>query len=515
MIQTQATSTRFVYTYEDSLSGAQQRAIALSTTCESDLDRLESLFGETGGFSATNRITIEVNNPGGGLASNFGYHSDGSTKITMTPWSGVNPIATADEGARLELVAELSEIMMSLRNSRKGKDSWNPAGSNGEGLSQYCAELFYRDAYYDAQLSHGPDRIQRWLNDAGRPDWITTTEGTDRNFVSFGCAFLFLHFLHTQKLFSVHDIITKGGATLEDTYTNLTGSSGGWTEFKGLLDRFYPTGHTYAPTTCNLFPLYDDNRRSVSFEVARIPHPATVGAGGIASVSPFIFCPVGTYSWQWVDPNEELQVTARLSGFGNPVTTWVVDGVDVPAGGGQIAVSGPVDLDNPSAPGHPSTSTQSFHLTTSNQDASNIEGAASQLRLGAVEHPGDERLSIAVRVSEQFTTVPAFSSYTWNILHTHDVRYEPQFYIDRDACRKHLDELLHRYLRYKHIIIALTLPDPPPDVLAAARVINELRHELAHVAEREPEIARQFADEIGRTLRIAPELVFRGVQREG
>ena len=107
-------------------------------------------------------------------------------RSTVTAWSGVDPAATADAGARLEFIAE----------------------------------MFYRSAYYDSQLQHGPSRITGWLNGSGRPDWVTTTEATDKNFVSFGCDFLFLHFLHTQKGRSVQDIITKGAANLEATYTD-------------------------------------------------------------------------------------------------------------------------------------------------------------------------------------------------------------------------------------------------------------------------------------------------------
>ena len=507
MIRTQATSPRFVYTYEDTINGAQQRAAGLATTCENDLSRLEALFGETGGFSASNMITVEVNNLTIGLASNNRYHSDGTTKITMTAWSAVNPVSTADNGARLELVAELAEIMMSLRNSRQGSSSWNGGGSNGEGLSQYCAELFYRDAYYDNQLQHGVGRITQWLNNPSRPDWITSTENTDRNFVSFGCAFLFLHFLHTQKRFSVHDIVTQGGATLEDTYRNLTGSGGGWSEFKALLDRFFPTGNTYSPPNCNLFPLYDDNRRSVSFEVARIPGMATVSGGGVAVIAPAILCPSRSYSWEWEDPGEQAQITARLTGFGNPVVTWNVDGVSVPASGGSISVSGPVELDQANTPYQPSTSTQSFHLIGTVNDVSSSSGWASQLLLSAVEHPGDERLTIEARVTEQFVSVAPYSGFEWTILHTHDIRYEPQFYIDQAECRKRLNELLHRYLRYDHILLVFTLPDPPPDLLATVRALQDLRHQLGSLAEREPEIAHQLAGQIALNLGVSTDLV--------
>jgi len=164
------------------------------------------LFQEFNGFD-NNPVTVIAGNPGTGLAVNHGYHSDSTTAITVTAWSGVNPAATADAGARLEFVAEMAEVMMDLRNKRRQATSWNPGGSNGEGLSQFLAEMFYRSAYYDSQLQHGPSRITGWLNESGRPDWVTTTEATDQNFVSFGYDFLFLHFLHTQKGYSVQGAV--------------------------------------------------------------------------------------------------------------------------------------------------------------------------------------------------------------------------------------------------------------------------------------------------------------------
>ncbi|MDJ0355246.1 hypothetical protein [Paenarthrobacter sp. PH39-S1] len=205
-----------------------------------------------------------------------------------------------DTGVRLEFVAEMCEVMMSLRNSRKGA-SWNPGGSNGEGLSQYLAELFYRAGYYDSQLRHGPGRVTAWLNDPTRPDWVTRTDPDDQQAGRYGCAFLFLHFLHTQKGFAVKDIITKGGPTLEDTYRNLTGSSGGWNEFSNLVNRFFPpffpaTGPirrqiTYAPKRCNLFPLFDNYRRTSPIGTEEIAGFESSSPGGVVVITPGLLCP--------------------------------------------------------------------------------------------------------------------------------------------------------------------------------------------------------------------------------
>ncbi len=504
-------SAHFVYQWDDTVNGSQQRAAALQGSCETDLARLESLFDEHNGFDNGNTVTILVGNVAAGLASNNGYQTGAGGNITMVAWSAVNPAATADTGARLEFVAEMCEILMSLRNARKGA-SWNAGGSNGEGLSQYLTEMFYRSGYYDSQLQHGPTRMTSWLNDVTRPDWVTRTDPTDKNFTTFGCAFLFLHFLHTQKGFSVQEIITKGGATLEDTYRNLTGSAGGWNEFSGLLNKFYPardaagTAITYAPKRCNLFPLYEDNRRDVSIDVEEVSGAESRSPGGApVTISPGLLCPKGKYSWEWADPNSHLECTARPKGFGNPIVSWVVNGEVVPSGGGYLTVTGAVDLDQADQPGSPARSTQTFHLTATVADASDVDGSASRLSLFPVEHPGSQRLTIETRITEQYAPgVAMYAGVTWTTLHTHGVQYEPQYYADREACKERWDDFLRRHVRVKVINILLTLPDPPEELTRAARVVEELQHELRRLADIEPEAAAQLGAELARLLQVSP-----------
>ena len=116
-IYTLGNSAHFVYQWDDTVNGSQQRAAAVQATCERDLSTLESLFKEFNGFDG-NSVTVIAGNPGPGkLASNTRFHSDGTTSITVTAWSGVNPAATADAGARLEFIAEMSEVVMGLSNA--------------------------------------------------------------------------------------------------------------------------------------------------------------------------------------------------------------------------------------------------------------------------------------------------------------------------------------------------------------------------------------------------------------
>ena len=513
-INTFGSSDHFVYQWDDTVNGSQQRATALQATCEEDLSRLESLFNEFHGFDS-NQVTLIAGNPGGGLAVNNGFHSDGTTSITVTAWPGVTPAATADDGARLEFIAEMSEVMMSLRNARRGSTSWNPGGSNGEGLSQFLAEWFYRSSYYNSQLQHGPGRITAWLNGSGRPDFVTTTEATDRNFVSFGCAFLFLHFLHSQRGFAVQDIITNGADTLEATYTALTGHGGGEAEFTGLLNRFCPmtdaagNAITYAPTRCNLFPLYDDGRRSASIDWHEAGGPEIpLGGGGMVQLSPAILCPIGDYTWQWVDPNTHLELSVRPAGFGNPAVTWVVNGVSVQAGSSSITVTGDVDADVAAVPGHPASSSQTFQLSTATAASGDIDGPLATLKLFPVGKPGTEQLTIQVRVDERYATVPTFTNITLATLHTHSVRYENRYYQDRAACLARWEDFAKRHVHFKVINILLTLPDPPPDEFSRfARLIEQARVELSRLAGEEPDTAQLVGQELARTLQVSPRLL--------
>ena len=296
MIKTQGTSAHFVYTYEDTLNGAQQRAAALQgTVLSADLAKLEALFDATGGFDGGNTITVEVDSLTG-LGWNGGYQTGGATKIKVVPWSAVTSAATADDGARLEFVAEIAKILMALRNSRAGSTSWNPGGSNGEGLSQICAEELYPAAYYDNQLGHGPRRIKPWLNNAPAR-WVTRTEGTDKNFRASAVRSCSSHFLHTQRRYDLGEIITKAGADLETTFVNLTGSGGGWNEFKACRPLIPGRENVFA-SELQPFPAVrrQPPKHLVSFTKKAL-RPPMVLPGGKVKVKPCFLEPKQEYAY--------------------------------------------------------------------------------------------------------------------------------------------------------------------------------------------------------------------------
>ncbi len=246
-------TTNFSYNYADGLNAADKAAAiahanALAETCENDLVVLESMFGVSGGFGPSNRVTIVIDTIDG-LGDNFGYRGD--NKINIVPFTDYSD---GDAATRAVFVAEMAEILMDYRNQKTGVTTWVANNSMGEALSTVCEATLHPEGYYTATVNGGYGvRIDQWLN-SPRADWVNHNENTDRNFASFGCGILFIYYLQSQLGFSMHDIITKAGNTLAKTYTNLTGNADGWTPFITSLNAHFPVGTTFNPVSDNLFP---------------------------------------------------------------------------------------------------------------------------------------------------------------------------------------------------------------------------------------------------------------------
>ena len=248
-------TTNFIYTYDDTLSTADQtaaiaRANALAASCETDLTTLQGWFSVSGGLGSSNQITVIITKSIAGLGWNGGYQTSGKTQIKILPFTGAT---SADAAARAVFVAEMSEVLMSYRNQQTGNPTWIENNSMGEALSTVSEALLHPEGYYTATV--GSPRITSWLNSNPRPNWIDKNESTDKDFVSFGCGIVFIYYLRDQLGYSIGDIITKAGTTLEATYKNLTGNTGGFTALTDFLDLYLPEGTPYGPVSDDLFPL--------------------------------------------------------------------------------------------------------------------------------------------------------------------------------------------------------------------------------------------------------------------
>ncbi len=127
---------------------------------------------------------------------------------------------------------------------------WDCGASNGEGLSRVLANDMY-PGVEPANFVSSPV----WLDEPGRPDWVTRTEPTDRNYVSIGCSVLFLNWLRFQLGFGWDQIIGAGAPTLAQLYQNLTGRMDALQRFKTQLEANFPSGTLSGLTTDQPYPL--------------------------------------------------------------------------------------------------------------------------------------------------------------------------------------------------------------------------------------------------------------------
>lgn len=209
----------------------QFRANALAQTCESDVGRLASLFRIPFDVDGLNRggVRVYIISPPSGGASNPGFGgilspSDMDINDDYAPAKrdAQTPIVRG-EFVRMLFVAELSEIMMDITSG-----GWNRGSSEGEALSVILGTEFRPMGYYGA--ASGAPRVNAWLR-SSRPDWISQTEPTDQNAISYGCGILFINYLRHQLGFDLASIIATrppfdigaGGSTLAGRYAALTG----------------------------------------------------------------------------------------------------------------------------------------------------------------------------------------------------------------------------------------------------------------------------------------------------
>lgn len=221
--------------YENSLGASGPvLADAVLARCESDFEQLSGWFGAIvpGGMP----FTIYV------VTGNFGaYHATCSaTEEHCAAFDGTN-----QDLIRMLQVAESVEVFSAANGH------WNCGASTGEGLSRIFATELYPTAL------NGFASAAHWL-DGGRPDFVNSTDPTDRNYVSIGCSTLFLNWLRYQLHFTWAQIVRAGASpTLASTYTALTGQTDALAQFEGQLNNHFPPGAPSGLANDNPYPLLD------------------------------------------------------------------------------------------------------------------------------------------------------------------------------------------------------------------------------------------------------------------
>jgi uncharacterized protein YaeQ len=270
-------STNFQVQFENTeftpaeLAVVRPRAQNVLNGFETDYATFSNWFGIVvgEGLGITNRVFVTLTKNIRG-ASNGGY-SNNHPRMTVN----VN-IGGTDDSVLSLFAAEMIEILMSY------KGNWNAGDSGGEGLSRVAAELLHPNS-----VAPGGGNVNAWLafdptidatsavaDSEYRKNWVDQNfKGGnlraggfvpgDQDSYSFGCSILFIFYLKDQLGFSMPQIVQNGGATLAETYKNLTGTNvDPFLNFNSLLSVHYPKGAQ--SSSDNPFPLKSS---SSSFDV--------------------------------------------------------------------------------------------------------------------------------------------------------------------------------------------------------------------------------------------------------
>jgi hypothetical protein len=507
VIQTLATTTNFVIQFNDAFPFAKQRAQKLQQNAEGDFATLRAWFQNTSGFGTSNRVTLLVDTKG--LAGNNGYHANGTTLVVMNHFNGQGADPMADDAVMGLFIAEIIEVLMSCRDVQTNNVTWHEGNSDGEGLSRMAVGTLHPASYYNGTYLKGP-YVNGWLQSAARHDWITSNEASDTDGDSFGCSILFLYWLHSQLGHSMTDIVTKAGSTLEATYHALTGKSGAYATFTQFLAPFFPIGQTATLKTDNPFPIEIGQQRTVQLDFIEQSNGATsVASEGTVHVSPFFLCPAKDYHYQILNTPQLLRCTATVTGFAQPVFEWTVNGTVV-AGNATIHPTATVYTDIPADPSKQNSVNEAITIHCNDAgDTSTYLAMSHELDITNGDNLGHEQLAITVSVREQFASSDKITTAGTTLLDTQQLLYEPQFYTDKAKCQAAFWALIKRLegeLAYNPIPIILTLPDPPPDLYRAAKVIEQIVSDIRSVAAKDARLANQLATAIGGALQVSPQL---------
>ena len=499
MIKALKPTTNFLIKYNSKFHDGLRRAKAVRSSCESDFAQLRAWFKSSGGFGTKNRVTVLIDKASDG--SNNGYHKGGGSSMTITPFNLSPNKSLADDGTRAVFVAELTEILMDYQNQQTGTTTWHPRWSDGEGLSRVSAALLYKDAYY--QMIHAPF-INPWLGLKNRPDFVSKNQKSDVKVDSFGCSILFIYYLYSQLGIDLVSIVSKAGATLDDTYKAVTGKTGGYKAFTDLLAKFYPIADTpYLPFD-DPFPLVDGSQRSVTVTMTEKPYaPSPSSTSGSATFNACGNGPTSKYKWTLKDEYQYLYCVAHVEGFAQPVYSWKINGQPV-LGAASVVVKAIVLRDNPSDPAHPSSSTQTVTLEFSTGPGSGTyNGLTDEMIIANQDFPGHVLLTIEADVTESYGSSDVTSGLGVGTLDTQKLSYDKKYYKDLALCRNYWQrEFGPLTVLAPWVTLLLTLPDPAPEVMNGAAVLVAVGNEIAAISANDPVMGAQVAAVVARILNV-------------
>ena len=330
----------FLITVSIDTPDTRAAAQAILGTCEADLATLSDWFS-VNWDDAPHGIWVSVDDDNSTPhAANTWWGADQSPLIAiygigLANAGGMTNIR--DELARMLFVAELAEVLM-----RFAPSGWDPGNSAGEGLSRVAAAELHPLGYYRPPGSPNngpystawlqlPNRTRDSQNDAApgsRYDFISLSENTDKNVLSYGCAILFFYYLHTQLHHPWRSIVSAWGAHLSMTFAQLTGRSAreAFSEFSDVLNSHLPPGTELTPSTENVFPLRE-NPSVLLYTSSCIVRRTRQPEQFLIKLRAGPLCDPNIYNYRVVQVTTTITVTARAPGTIAPLFSLSIAGV--------------------------------------------------------------------------------------------------------------------------------------------------------------------------------------------
>jgi hypothetical protein len=472
----------FLVTVSPDTADTRAAAQAILTTCAQDLAILEDWFSyDWSDFPYGMWITVGDDGRPSPHADNVWFGDDQSPHVhvygaTLANAGGSGPVR--DELARMLFVAEVAEVFM-----HAAPTGWNPGNSAGEGLSRVAAAELHPAGYYRPAGSpnNGPYSTG-WLQlpwrrrdaqgagtDEPRYDFVTVSEDTDGNGLSYGCAVLFLYYLHDQLRYSWKQIASSWGAHLAETFAQLTGRPSGtaFTEFADLLDAHLPPGTSVVPPRESVFPLKEHPSVVLTETYAASHGRRRDDEVAFASLKPGPLCPETGYEYHVVDLTSPVSVVARAPGSFAPGFLWSVGGTRVFHGTQQVTVLVRV-VDTRPGIGEPAQDGVPLRLQCTVQDFP----TTSRLDVVNLDFPGNiDGFEVkAVLTEAGVSVIPGLISTTTTIApRTRDYAMGWRWYMDVERCNPEAlwQAAVHRDALIAKVFDLKNRPDPPPpDVLA-------------------------------------------------
>jgi hypothetical protein len=388
---------------------------------------------------------------------------------------------------RMHFVAEFSEVLMDY-NNQHGPTTWLAGSSHGEGLSQFCAYMMAPagyNAFYAATFEN------TWLQTPDRPNWVDTTEATDGDVYSYGCALLYLFYLRSQLGYSTESIIQNGADTLAGTYNKLTGRNDAFDPFSRLLGRFYPHGERDAYLeVVDPFPLIEGPGRRVDIDGTENDLGAHLFMhDGHATTRPFFNCPEKNYKFDIYGQPYQLALSAKTHGFASAGFNWYLNGLVMTGTSGSVTVPIRITEKDPNAAG--GATTRDTQIVVSWQIVFK-DMRTSTIVLTAWDPFGKYELDIEVHATETFNLAAASAvGSALRFIDSSTVQWSAEYYADKAACSKPFLDVASRYVRgHRYLNLVLTLPDPPEQYDAALRTLRNLARELESLQHAPAEVQR-------------------------